>query len=280
MRLASYEVNGTASYGIATDEGIIDLASRLSRYPDLKTLLGADVGAVAGVFARERPDHKLEDVEFLPVVPNPSKIICIGLNYEDHRLEAGLPTTENPAVFLRNPESQTGHLRPILRPRESITLDYEAEVAVVIGKPGRRITQAQALGHVAGVSCYNEGSVREFQRHTQQYGAGKNFPQTGAFGPWLVTSDAIDLTKPLGLACRLNGTTVQQSSTDQLIFTIPRLIEYVSIAMQLNAGDVIVTGTPAGVGSRRKPPVWMKAGDIVEVEVQGVGVLRNTVVDD
>jgi 2-keto-4-pentenoate hydratase/2-oxohepta-3-ene-1,7-dioic acid hydratase in catechol pathway len=280
MKLSSYKINGVASYGIASDEGLIDLSSRLRAYPDLKSLLGADVKSIGGQFAREKPDYTLEEIEFLPVVPNPSKIICIGLNYEDHRLEAGLPKSENPALFLRNPESQTGHLRPILRPRESMTLDYEAEVAVVIGKPGRRISRSHALEHVAGVSCYNEGSVREFQRHTQQYGAGKNFPQTGAFGPWLVTADTIDLTKPLTLMCRLNGKTVQESSTDQLIFSFAHLIEYVSIAMHLNPGDVIVTGTPAGVGSRRKPPVWMRAGDVVEVEVQGIGVLRNTVVDD
>jgi 2-keto-4-pentenoate hydratase/2-oxohepta-3-ene-1,7-dioic acid hydratase in catechol pathway len=282
MRLASFSgTDGVARYGVIVDGGIVDLHARMGdEFPDLRSLLAGPGLVTARSFTSEEPDYPLDGVRFLPVIPRPEKIVCIGLNYEDHRLEAGLPKADHPALFLRTPDSQTGHGSSILRPRESPTLDYEAELAVIIGRPGRRIPETRAHEHIAGYACYNEGSVREWQRHTQQYTAGKNFPSTGAFGPWMVAADEIPSGAPLAITCRLNGTVVQQASTDQMIFSIPRLIEYVSTVTPLTPGDVIVTGTPAGVGSRRDPQLWMKPGDVVEVEIERVGVLRNTIADD
>jgi 2-keto-4-pentenoate hydratase/2-oxohepta-3-ene-1,7-dioic acid hydratase in catechol pathway len=183
-------------------------------------------------------------------------------------------------IFLRVPESQVGHGRPIVCPRESDQLDFEAELAVVIGKAGRRIAAADALSHVAGISCYNDGSVRDWQLATGQWSPGKNFPATGAFGPWMVTADELDPGTALRLRCRLNGEVMQDTTTDLMIFPIPTLIAFVSTWTTLEVGDVIVTGTPGGVGLRRDPPVWMKHGDVVEIELDGVGVLRNPVVKE
>jgi 2-keto-4-pentenoate hydratase/2-oxohepta-3-ene-1,7-dioic acid hydratase in catechol pathway len=214
------------------------------------------------------------------VIPNPGKIVCVGLNYEEHRAETGRDKTENPALFLRVAESQVGHRQPILRPRESTHLDFEAEIALIVGKAGRRISQAESWRHIAGYSCYNDGSVRDWQRHTVQWTAGKNFAQTGGFGPWMVTADEIPPGTVMTLSCRLNGERMQHATTEMMIFKIPRLIEYISAFMPLAAGDVIVTGTPGGVGARRTPPVWMKPGDTVEVEIDKVGVLTNTIGED
>uniref|UniRef100_UPI003F493A76 fumarylacetoacetate hydrolase family protein n=1 Tax=Actinomadura sp. CA-154981 TaxID=3240037 RepID=UPI003F493A76 len=282
MRLATFiNPSGQECYGVVTPAGIIDLKRRLGGgYPDLKSVIAKNGLDQVRRHLADQPDHSESEVAWLPVIPNPDKIVCIGLNYEDHRIEAGLESTEHPALFLRTAASQTGHRGPIVRPRESGTLDYEAEIAVIIGRPGRRIPRAAAWNHIAGYSCYNDGSIREWQRHTRQYTAGKNFSQTGGFGPWMTTSDEIPPGTVLGLSCRLNGEVVQQSSTDQMIFSIPVLIEYISAMTALAPGDVIVTGTPAGVGSRRTPPIWMKPGDKVEVEVEKVGVLENVVVDD
>ena len=184
------------------------------------------------------------------------------------------------ALFLRLAESQVGHQQPILRPRESKNLDYEAEIALVIGRAGRRISQQDSWNHIAGYSCYNDGSVRDWQRHTIQWTAGKNFARTGGFGPWMVTADEIPAGTLLTLSCRLNGERMQHASTEQMIFKIPKLIEYISSFTTLAPGDVIVTGTPGGVGARRNPPVWMKPGDKVEVEIDKVGVLVNTIGED
>ena len=185
-----------------------------------------------------------------------------------------------PTIFLRLPESQVGHDQPMLCPRESDQFDFEAEVAVVIGRAGRRIAEADAAAHVAGLSAYNDGSVRDWQAVAGQWAPGKNFPATGAFGPWLVTRDELPLDRPLSLVCRLNGQEMQRATTDLLIFPIARLLSYVSTFTTLEPGDVIVTGTPGGVGMRRDPPVWMRDGDVVEVELEGVGLLRNTVVKE
>jgi len=211
------------------------------------------------------------------VITDPGKIICIGHNYEEHRMETQRDKTENPTVFLRVAASQTGHLQPIVLPPESSQLDYEAEIAIVIGKGGRRITEADAWTHIAGYSAYNDGSVRDWQRHTAQFTPGKNFDRTGAFGPWLVTRGEIEDGEELLVESRLNGKVMQHATTALMIFPIPRLIAYCSTFTTLEAGDVIVTGTPGGVGARRTPPVWMKAGDKVEIEVGKVGVLVNTI---
>jgi len=281
MRLASFQAAGVASYGAVTDKGIVDLGARIgNRYADLKSLLAQDALDQAARQIRNPADFKLSEIEWLPVIPNPGKIVCVGLNYEEHRMETGRDKTENPALFLRVTESQVGHLQPIPRPRESTHLDFEAEIALIIGTPGRRIPQQDALKHVAGYSCYNDGSVRDWQRHTVQWTAGKNFARTGAFGPWMVTADEIPPGTKLTLSCRLNGEQMQHADTDMMIFKFPKLIEYISAFTPLAAGDVIVTGTPGGVGSRRTPPLWMKPGDTVEIEIDKVGVLVNPIGED
>jgi len=281
MRLASFRTAQGASYGAVTNNGIVDLGRRLgNRYSDLRTLLERNGLEEARKAAGSPADYKESDVTWLPVIPNPGKIVCVGLNYEEHRQETGRDKTEQPALFLRLAESQVGHRQPILRPRESKNLDYEAEIAVVIGRAGRRISQKDAWNHIAGYSCYNDGSVRDWQRHTVQWTAGKNFASTGGFGPWMVSADEILAGALLTLSCRLNGERMQHATTEQMIFKIPKLIEYISSFTTLLPGDVIVTGTPGGVGARRNPPVWMKPGDTVEIEIDKVGVLVNTIGED
>jgi 2-keto-4-pentenoate hydratase/2-oxohepta-3-ene-1,7-dioic acid hydratase in catechol pathway len=281
MKLATYRTAQGTSYGAVTQKGIVDLKRYLgNQYPDLKALIAGNGFADAAKHLSEAPDYKESDVVWLPVIPNPDKIVCVGLNYQDHVVETGRDNTENPALFLRVAESQVGHQQPILRPRESKNLDFEAEIAVVIGKAGRRISQEEAWNHIFGYSCYNDGSVRDWQRHTVQWTAGKNFARTGGFGPWLVTVDDIPPGTKMTLSCRLNGERMQHATTEQMIFKIPRIIQYVSAFTTLSPGDVIVTGTPGGVGARRTPPIWMKPGDTVEIEIDKVGVLVNTIADD
>ncbi len=282
MKIASYTHRGAACYGCVVDDGIVDLTRRIgARYPDLRALIAMNGFADArAAIAGQKPDVKLGETSFAPVIPNPGKIFCIGLNYDDHRKEGGHKKTEAPAVFVRFPESQVGHGEAILRPRESTKLDYEGEIAVIIGKSGRRIAEAAAWEYVAGYSCYNDGSVRDWQHATSQWTAGKNFACTGAFGPWMVTADDIAPGAKLTLTTRLNGAVMQHSDTDNLIHSIPRLIAHLSTWVPLAPGDVIVSGTPGGVGARRDPQVWMQPGDVVEIEVDRIGVLRNTIADD
>jgi 2-keto-4-pentenoate hydratase/2-oxohepta-3-ene-1,7-dioic acid hydratase in catechol pathway len=278
MRLSSFRGANGPSYGVVTDRGVVDLGRRIgARYPDLRALIAGDALEEARRLSGEAPDAQLDRLELLPVIPNPDKIVCVGLNYEEHRVETKRDKTEHPAIFLRLPESQVGHGQPLLLPPESTHLDYEGEIAVIIGKPGRRIPEARAWTHVIGYAPYNDGSIRDWQRHTVQWTAGKNFAHTGGFGPWMVTADEIAPGTELELTTRLNGQVMQHATTGMLIHSIPRLIAYISTWTTLLPGDVIVTGTPGGVGARRDPPVWMKAGDVVEVEVSKVGVLRNVI---
>jgi 2-keto-4-pentenoate hydratase/2-oxohepta-3-ene-1,7-dioic acid hydratase in catechol pathway len=280
MKLATFRSAKGASYGAVTDKGIVDLGKRLgNRYPDLKALIAGNGFAEAAKLLSEKADFRTEEIGWLPVIPNPDKIVCVGLNYQDHVVETGRDNTEQPAIFLRLAESQVGHLQPIIRPRESTHMDFEAEIAVIIGTPGRRISQADAWKHIAGYSCYNDGSVRDWQRHTIQWTAGKNFAHTGGFGPWMVTADEIPPNTKMTLSCRLNGQQMQHATTEQMIFKIPKIIEYVSTWTTLLPGDVLVTGTPGGVGARRTPPVWMKPGDKVEIEIDKVGILENGIAD-
>jgi 2-keto-4-pentenoate hydratase/2-oxohepta-3-ene-1,7-dioic acid hydratase in catechol pathway len=280
MKLATFRTAQGASYGIVTAKGVVDLKRYLgNQYPDLKSLIARNGYAEAAKHLNASADYKESDITWLPVIPNPGKIVCVGLNYQDHVVETKRDNTEQPAIFLRVPESQLGHRQPMVRPRESTDLDFEAEIAVIIGRPGRRISQKDAWGHIAGYSCYNDGSVRDWQRHTIQWTAGKNFSGTGAFGPWMVTADEIPPGTKMTLSCRLNGERMQHASTDQMIFKIPKIIEYVSTWTTLEPGDVLVTGTPGGVGSRRTPPIGMKPGDKVEIEIDKVGVLENTIAD-
>ena len=281
MKFTSFTIHDAPSWGLVEGDEIADLGALLrDRFPDLKSAIAANALTEAAAAAAKATRHALSAITFLPVIPNPDKILCIGLNYETHRKETGRSEVENPTVFGRFANSQTGHLRNIIRPRVSTDLDFEGELAVIIGKPGRYIPRSEAFQHIAGYACYNEGSVRDFQRHTHQFTPGKNFPDTGAFGPWMVTSDEIDDLGPLKLQTRLNGEVVQEATISQMIFDIPRQIEYCSSFTRLEPGDVIATGTPGGVGSRRTPPLWMKPGDVVEVEIDRIGLLRNGIADE
>jgi 2-keto-4-pentenoate hydratase/2-oxohepta-3-ene-1,7-dioic acid hydratase in catechol pathway len=282
MKLVSFERQGRMGFGAVVDGGVVDLGAAFAgRHADLKALLEADgLAEAARLLATRKADFALKDVTLLPVIPNPGKIWCCGLNYHEHVKETNREVTEQPTFFLRVADSLVGHAQPIVRPRESTQLDYEAEIAVVIGRGGRRIAEADAASHVAGYSCYNDGSVRDWQRHTTQWAPGKNFWRTGGFGPWMVTADEIPFGTTMTLVSRLNGQEMQRATTDMLIHSIARQIAYVSTIAPLRAGDVIVTGTPGGVGARRQPPVWMKAGDVVEIEVDRIGVLRNPIADD
>ena len=280
MRLATYRFNGGCRYGLVRDEGIIDLSARLgSKFPDLRSLLAAGIHH-ARKFENEPPDERIECVHWLPVIPEPGQIICVGLNYKAHAAEVGRPVGAYPTIFLRVAQSQIGHRQPIVKPKVSVELDYEAELALVVGKTGRHIAEADALDYVAGYSLYNDASVRDWQRHSGQYSPGKNFPATGAFGPWLVTADEVPDPAALEIAARLNGEVVQYGKLTDLIFSIPFLLSYISTFTELRPGDVIITGTPAGVGSMRKPPLWLRPGDTIEVEVPGIGLLANPVVQE
>lgn len=279
MRLASFVRDGVPSYGCIVDEAVVDLGLHFRlRAPDLKALISGGLLSEAEVYAATAEERlPLADLRLLPVIPNPGKIVCVGLNYHDHVAETGRVVTDHPTLFLRTPESQAGHGDDLLLPNESTQLDYEGEIAIVIGKPGRRIDLEHAMEHVAGYACYNDGSVRDWQAAATQWTAGKNFPRTGAFGPWLVTSDEIPVGAGLAVITRLNGHEVQKSCTSLMIHSFPALLRHVSTFTTLEAGDVIVTGTPGGVGFKRVPPLFLKPGDVVEVEVEGVGTLRNGV---
>src|SRR6204780_3756328 len=282
MRIANFETHGVP--GIAADEGSgwHGLSKSDSGFPGtLPELIaqGADLSHIGRTLGQS-PLIDLKSVQLLPPVPAPPKILCVGLNYDDPLEGSGLKKPDYPEIFARFASSMIAHQEPIRRPRESTALDYEAELAVVIGKPGRRIPHGQALDHVAGYSLFNDASVRDFQLRTPQWTMGKNFDGTGSFGPWLVTPDAVPAgARGLRIQGRLNGRVMQDSCTDLLIFSVPALIELISVAMSLERGDVIITGTPGGVGVAHKPPVFMQPGDIFEVEIEELGILSNTVQD-
>jgi 2-keto-4-pentenoate hydratase/2-oxohepta-3-ene-1,7-dioic acid hydratase in catechol pathway len=283
MRIIHFERNG--ALGIAADEGSgwHGLTQRDRKFPGtLPELIaqGTDLLRI-GTGLAQSPAIDLNAVKLLPPVPAPPKILCVGLNYDEHLAESGLKKPEYPEIFARFATSLIAHQDPIRRPRESTALDYEAELAVVIGKPGRRISQNQALEHVAGYSMFNDATIRDFQLRTPQWTMGKNFDSTGSFGPWLVTPDAVPPgARGLRIQGRLNGRVMQDARTDQLIFSVEALIELISVGISLERGDVIITGTPGGVGAARKPPVFMKPGDVFEVEIERLGLLTNTVQDD
>jgi 2-keto-4-pentenoate hydratase/2-oxohepta-3-ene-1,7-dioic acid hydratase in catechol pathway len=279
MKLTSYLTReGNKGYGIYREDGIVDLVSRLgSRHRDLKALLAAGALDEARAFADAPADLALDDVSFLPLIEAPGKILCIGMNYADKRKEFN-ETNTAPTLFVRFPDSQTGHHCPVLKPALTNEFDYEGELAVVIGKAGFRISADEALDHVAGYSCYMDGSVRDWQ-HTW-FTAGKNWRSTGAFGPCLTTADAIPDPHTLGIRTFLNGQMVQNDHTGNMIHRIPDLIAYISTFTELAPGDVIITGSPGGVGKKRVPPLFMKNGDLVEVEIDGIGRLQNPVVNE
>ncbi len=282
MKLISFLNQGVPSYGIVDGDEVLDLTPILgTRATDLKTLIAKDLlGAAAEAAKTHQPTLKFSQLELLPVIPNPGQIFCIGLNYGEHVQETGHKVTEAPAIFLRLPESQVAHGQDILRPAESHRLDYEAEIAIVIGKGGRRIQEEDAWDHIAGYSCYNDGSVRDWQVATSQWTPGKNFYRTGGFGPWLVSSDEIAPGQVMHMQTILNGQVLQDTTTDKMIHSIPRQIAYISSFTPLSPGDVIVTGTPGGVGNKRSPQIFMKPGDICEIVVDAIGTLRNGIRDD
>ncbi|RJF95578.1 fumarylacetoacetate hydrolase family protein [Noviherbaspirillum saxi] len=277
MKLISFKSGKQASWGAVVDGSIVDLAV-LTGHPTLRSAIEAGALAeIADLMADAKPTHTMESVTLLPVVPDPAKIFCVGTNYHDHRIETGREVPDYPVIFARFANSQVGHQQPILCPVESDQLDFEGEIAVIIGRRGRRVSEAEAWEYVAGYAPYCDGTIRDWQRHTHQWIPGKNFPATGSFGPWMVTRDEIEDGADLSLITRLNGQEVQRSSASLMIFSIPKIIAYCSSFTELEPGDVIVTGTPGGVGGKRVPPLWMKAGDIVEVEVGQVGTLRNPI---
>jgi 2-keto-4-pentenoate hydratase/2-oxohepta-3-ene-1,7-dioic acid hydratase in catechol pathway len=281
MKLASFRFDGQESWGIVDGDGIIDIGAILGEGgPDLRAAIKLGSLSYYANPAADARRRALEAVEWLPVIPRPGKILCVGLNYESHRRETGRPESAHPTIFLRVAASQTGHGAAILRPHVSDKLDYEGELAVIIGKSGRYISRADAMSHVAGYACYNDATLRDWQQHNSQFTPGKNFDGTGAFGPWMVTADEIPDLDALRIATRVNGETVQEAGLDQMIFPVARLIEYCSSFTTLEAGDVIATGTPGGVGFKRDPQLFLKAGDRVEVEITSVGLLVNTIADE
>ena len=287
MRLISYLKEGRAAIGViksATATEFVDLgATGLALSTDMATLLAAP-GALAAVktAADSAPAHAvkpLAGITYLPVVPRPPKILCLGLNYADHAKEGGHAKPEYPSFFMRGATSQVAHQQPIVRPKVSIKLDYEAELAVIIGARALHLTKANALACVAGYSCYNDGSVRDYQRKTSQWTIGKNFDATGGFGPWLVTADELPAgCAGLRIQSRLNGKVMQDANTSDMIFPVDETIALLAECMTLEPGDAIIMGTPAGVGQARTPPVWMKAGDVIEIEIEQIGVLANPIV--
>jgi 2-keto-4-pentenoate hydratase/2-oxohepta-3-ene-1,7-dioic acid hydratase in catechol pathway len=280
MKLASYVADGKEAFGAVTGEAVISLNERLrGRYAGLRQALAANALAEMRTAAEAaKPDHRLTDVKFLPPIPDPEKILCAGINYRSHAAETGRDLPKQPSMFIRLANTLTGHDGELIRPLVSQSFDFEGELAVVIGRAGRHIPIARALDHVAGYTCFVDGSVRDYQKFSVT--SGKNFPGTGPLGPWIVTPDEIPDPKALMLVTRLNGQEVQKSSTDLLIYSVPQIIAFCSDFTPLVAGDVIATGTPEGVGHRRNPPLWMKPGDVLEVEISGIGTLRNRVVDE
>ncbi len=279
MKLASYMADGKSCFGAVVDDGVVTLSGKLG-YATLRDALTAPDGlaAVRQAVKDARPDRKLADVKLLPVIPNPEKILCAGINYRSHAAETGRELPKQPSMFIRFTDTLTGHEGEMIRPSVSQHFDFEGELAVVIGRGGRHIPVDRALEHVAGYTCFVDGSVRDYQKFSVT--SGKNFPGTGPLGPWLVTTDEIPDPTKLTLTTRLNGQQVQHSGTDLLIYSVPKIIAFCSDFTALTPGDVIATGTPEGVGHRRTPPLWMKAGDVLDVEISGIGTLRSHVIDE
>ena len=282
MKLASFKARGRDSFGVVVGEGVVDLKTRLApQFTSVLDLLRADGLSVARkVVQGVRADFPLREVEFLPPVLAPEKILCIGINYANRNTDYGeAEAPQYPSIFYRAPGSLVGHQQPIVRPRESEQLDYEGEIALVIGRAGRRIAPERALDYVAGATLCNEGSIRDWMRHGKfNVTQGKNWDASGSIGPWLVTSDEIDLGKPLHITAKLNGGITQDDTTASMIKSFANLLAYVSTFMTLKPGDIIATGTPVKLGPRSDPPRWLKPGDVVEIEVAEIGVLRNSVV--
>ncbi|RVD56833.1 FAA hydrolase family protein [Mesorhizobium sp. M2D.F.Ca.ET.185.01.1.1] len=283
-RLATFTVGGKTRYGAITDKGVVDLSARYSEWPTLREVIEAGaLVKLAEEAERLAADFRVEDIAYEIPIPSPEKIICVGVNYPDRNEEYkdGQAAPSNPSLFIRFPRSFVGHGAPLVRPPESPQLDYEGEIVIVIGKSGRRVAEADALGHIAALSLCNEGTIRDWVRHAKfNVTQGKNFDRTGAIGPWLVPLTDEAQIADIALTTRVNGEVRQQDRTGRMIFSFRKIINYVSTFTTLVPGDIIVTGTPTGAGARFDPPIWLKPGDVIEVEADGIGLLRNGVVDE
>jgi 2-keto-4-pentenoate hydratase/2-oxohepta-3-ene-1,7-dioic acid hydratase in catechol pathway len=284
MKVATFEAEGRISYGLVKDDGIVDAGSQFSaRFPDLRALISAGALHELEEFAlRTSANVKPSEIRLLKPIPNPGKILCVGVNYPERAAEYkdNSEPPKYPSIFVRFPASLVAHEEPIVRPPESKQLDYEGEVALIVGRRGRRVRESDALGHVAGCTICNEGTIRDWLRHGKfNVTPGKNFERTGAVGPWMVTAEEMG-TQPMRIITRVNGETRQDDTTDRMIFSIPFLISYISHFCTLEPGDILITGTPAGAGARMDPPRYLVPGDVVEVEVPGIGTLRNRVIDE
>jgi 2-keto-4-pentenoate hydratase/2-oxohepta-3-ene-1,7-dioic acid hydratase in catechol pathway len=281
MKFCSFRAKGEPTYGIA-DGATVQAVNRefRDRYADLQSVIAADALSEAAAAAVAGDEYELSAVSFDPVIPKPGKIFCVGMNYLAHIKEMGREPPDFPALFIRFPDSLVGHRNSVTRPAASTQYDYEGELAVVIGRAARHVDAARALDFVAGYACFLDGSVRDFQRHTSQFTAGKNFRHSGAFGPWLTTADEIPDPTVLTLRTRINDEVMQQGHVGDLCFGIAPLIEYLSGICQLDPGDVIATGTPSGVGMARDPQRWLEPGDRIQIEIDRVGVLENSVADE
>lgn len=277
MKLLSFSVNNKERYGLLVDDGIIDLQLFFPQYKTLREFIPYLHLIDKSMLAGQKANYAMSEIRFLPVITDPRKIICAGMNYREKRVEFNQKDSD-PTLFIRFADSQTGHLTHLLKPTRSSEFDYEGEMALVIGRGGVNIPEARALEHVAGYSCYLDGSVRDWQH--SWFTAGKNWPRTGGFGPWLVTADAIPDPQNLRIVTRLNGKTVQEDNTRSMVHSIAELIAYISTFSPLSPGDVILTGSPGGVGKKRTPPLFMQPGDTVEVEIEHIGCLINPVGSD
>jgi 2-keto-4-pentenoate hydratase/2-oxohepta-3-ene-1,7-dioic acid hydratase in catechol pathway len=283
--LATYSISGRTGYGAVVDGGMVDLSARFGKdFPTLREVIAAGgLQKLAEDATRHAPDHALDAITWLPPIPQPEKIICIGVNYPDRNAEYkdGSGAPKYPSMFMRTPRSFVGHNTPLARPRASAQLDYEGEVVIVIGKAGRHIPERAALDHIAAITLCNEGTIRDWLRHAKfNVTQGKNFDSTGSLGPWVIPYVAEAQIADIRLTTRVNGEIRQDDRTSRLIFSFRYLINYISTFATLVPGDVIVTGTPTGAGARLDPPRYLKPGDVVEVEAEGIGILRNGVVDE
>jgi len=284
-RFISFTRNGALGYGLLVDHGVVDLSGRHGkRWPSLREVIGdGALLSLAEESAALSADFPVEDIRYEIPVPAPEKIICVGVNFPDRNEEYkdGQAAPSNPSLFIRFPRSFTGHEQALLRPPESPQLDYEGEIVIVIGKGGRRIAQSEALEHIVALSLCNEGTIRDWVRHAKfNVTQGKNFDRTGSIGPWLIPYTDESQLADVKLETRVNGDVRQQDRTSRMIFSFRKIINYISTFTTLVPGDVIVTGTPTGAGARFDPPIWLKPGDVVEVEAEGIGVLRNTVANE
>lgn len=277
MKLAAFRLEGRESWGAVQGGGIVEAPAGLrAQAPDIATALALAPALLAESFRAALPPIAPSAVQWLPPISRPGRILCVGLNYRAHVEEVGREMPRHPSVFLRASDTLVGHGAQIVRPTLSEQLDFEGELALVIGRGGYRLREADALAAVGGYTCFNDVSVRDFQKHSVT--AGKNFPTTGPCGPWVVTADEIADPGALTVQTRLNGRVMQQAAVHTLVYSLAHLVSYLSSLAPLRAGDIIATGTPAGVGSGRKPPLWMQPGDEIEVEICGIGTLANTVV--